>query len=98
MNIECTIRLVELGSIKALVTVLYGDIELRGFKIVEQGDADFWVAMPSREYQRDGKTEFVHVVRIPDPEKKMAFTDAILAAYKQSLTENPSDSFEVRCL
>jgi DNA-binding cell septation regulator SpoVG len=81
MKLECDIKLVEFGSVKALVSVLYGDLELRGFKIVDQKGGDPWVAMPSREYQKDGERQFVNVVWIPNSEKKREFTDSILKEY-----------------
>jgi DNA-binding cell septation regulator SpoVG len=98
MKMECNIRLVEFGTVKALVSVLYGDLELRGFKVVDQKGGDPWVAMPSREYMKDGERQFVNVVWVPDTQKKKAFTDAILKAYKRAMIENPSEGFESRSL
>ncbi|MHC4781342.1 MAG: hypothetical protein ACYTFG_22430 [Planctomycetota bacterium] len=44
MERTCAVKLVEFGSLKALVSVQVGDMEVRGFKVIDQGDNKPWVA------------------------------------------------------
>lgn len=83
MERKCEIRLVDFGSLKALVSVQIGEMEIRGFKVIDEGrgDSKRWVAPPSREIIRDGKKEYYNIVRHTDDEARAAFQDWILAAY-----------------
>jgi DNA-binding cell septation regulator SpoVG len=85
MNGEYKVKLVEFGTIKALVSVTCGDFEIRGFKVVDHEGGNPWVSMPSREYQKDGERQFYDIVFFPDPEKRRAFAGRVLDAYKTAL-------------
>lgn len=82
-NMERTadIKIVDFGSLRALVSVQIGDMEIRGFKVIDQGDGKRWVAPPSREIYRDGKKEYYNIARFTNDEAKDTFQDWILAEY-----------------
>ena len=90
MNFEVNVRTVEFGSVKALVSVTIGDLEIRGFRVIEQNDGDPWVAMPSREFQKEGDRQFFNIVYIADAKKKEEFCNKILEAYREKLSLEPS--------
>ncbi len=81
MNKECKIRLVDFGSVKALASVVYGDLEIKGFRIIDQNGEEPWVSMPSREYQKNGDRQFFNIVFIPDAARRKEFTDWIIKEY-----------------
>lgn len=87
MERTCEIRLVDFGSLKALVSVRIDDMEIRGFKVIDQGDGPEkrWVAPPSREIIREGKKEYYNIVKFMDDEAKGAFQDWVLAAYDREM-------------
>jgi len=84
MEKSCKIRLVEFGSIKALVSVIYGDLEIRGFKVIDQEGEAPWVAMPSREFQKGGDRQFFNIVYVPDEAKRKEFVDWIIEEYRKA--------------
>ncbi|MHC5036593.1 MAG: septation protein SpoVG family protein [Planctomycetota bacterium] len=88
MERTCSIKLVDVGSLKALVSVQMEDMEIRGFKVIDQGDGRPWVAPPSREVNRDGKKEYVNIVRFPDLETRKVFSNWVLKAYHQEKNGN----------
>jgi DNA-binding cell septation regulator SpoVG len=79
---EVNVKMVDFGSLKALVSVNIDGMEIRGFKVIDQGDSKPWIAPPSREIHRDGKKEYYNIVRFDDEEKKKAFNEKILEAYR----------------
>ncbi|MHC4598982.1 MAG: septation protein SpoVG family protein [Planctomycetota bacterium] len=81
MEKACEVRLVDFGSLKALVSVRFGDMEIRGFKVIDSGDGKAWVASPSREIHKDGKKEYYNIVRFTENEAKNAFSKWVLKAY-----------------
>ena len=83
MERSCQIKTVDFGSLRALVTVQLGEMEIRGFKVIDQGDGKPWVAPPSREVLRDGKKEYFDVVRFLDQDARRDFSDWVLKAYKR---------------
>lgn len=84
-GMKCNIKVVDFGSLRALVSVqipfMGGEIEVRGFKVIDQGDGRPWVAPPSREIVRDGRKEYYNIVRFPDKEAKKRFNERILEEY-----------------
>jgi DNA-binding cell septation regulator SpoVG len=82
-NRTCNIKLVDFGSLKALVSVQIHGMEIRGFKVIDQGDDKPWVAPPSREILRDGRKEYFNIVRFAEPEDKREFNDWILSEYRK---------------
>ena len=85
MERTATIRIVDFGSLKALVSVTIGGMEIRGFRIIDQEDGKPWVAPPSRDLFRDGKKDHFNIVRFRDKEKKAEFDAWILEAYDREL-------------
>ena len=85
MKRECEIRMVDFGSLRALVSVTIDGIEIRGFKVIDTGEGDEkqWVAPPSREVIRDGKKEFYNIVRFEDQETKKEFNNWILEEFRR---------------
>jgi DNA-binding cell septation regulator SpoVG len=88
MERSCDIRLVDFGSLRALVSVTIGDLEIRGFKVLDQGDNKPWVAPPSREIHRDGQKEYYNIVRFTEKDAERAFNDWVLRAYRSARNEN----------
>lgn len=85
MERTCMVRVVDFGSLKALVSVHLGDMEIRGFKVIDQGDGKPWVASPSREIIREGRKEFYDIVRFADKEKRQEFSAWVLQEYEKAL-------------
>jgi len=84
MNKQCSIKIVDFGSLKALVSVQIDGMEIRGFKIIDQGDDKPWVAPPSREIHRDGKKEYYNIVRFPEEEAKRDFNSWLIKEYMKA--------------
>ena len=80
---EFSFKHVDFGSLKALATVKIGEMEIRGFKVI-QSEGEPWVGMPSREVMRDGKKEYFDIVRFA-PEARKAFSDQLIEAWKKDL-------------
>ena len=86
MEFTCTFKLVDFGSLKALATIQFADLEIRGFKIIETADGP-WVGMPSREVVRDGRKDYFDIVRFSDDEAKKAFHAKVLEEYRKATSE-----------
>jgi DNA-binding cell septation regulator SpoVG len=84
MERSCTIKIVDFGSLKALVSVQINGMEIRGFKVIDD-NKNQWVAPPSREVVRDGRKEYFNIVRFEDPEDKLEFNDWILSEYRKQV-------------
>lgn len=88
---EIEVKRVDFGSLKALVSVTIDGIVIRGFKVVNQDSkTGAWIAPPSREIKRNGKTEFYSIVRFVDDERKKKFNEEILEAYRKRCEEDAS--------
>lgn len=84
---ECkaTFKLVDFGSLKALVSVHIGAMEIRGFKVIDAGGKEGpWVAPPSREIHRDGQKEYYNIVRFEDKDARRKFNDWVLEEYRKA--------------
>lgn len=92
MERTCRIKHVDFGSMRALVSVQFGDFEIRGFKVIDQGNGRPWVAPPSREITREGKKEYYDIVRILDEKTKKEFNDWVLEAYFADSDESATAS------
>jgi len=88
MERTCSVKTVDFGSLKALVSVQMGDLEIRGFKVIDQEGGKPWVAMPSREVVREGRKEYFNIVRFPEPEDKRSFSEWVLKAYRREINGN----------
>ena len=84
MKRKCNVRLVNFGNMKALVSVQLGDMEIRGFKILDDRDGKPWVAPPSREIMRDGQRAYYDIVRFEDRDARREFDDWILGEYRKA--------------
>ncbi|GEM_PF-3508202 len=88
MKRTCSVKPVDFGSLRALVSVQMGDMEVRGFKVIDQGNGQPWVAPPSREITRDGRKEYYDIVRFSDVESKRDFGNWVLKAYEAEIDGN----------
>jgi len=87
---SCDVRIVEFGSLVALASVtLHNGMQVRGFKIINAGNGEHRVSMPSREVMRDGCMESYPLIRFECPNAKGEFEKLVLAAYERerSLSE-----------
>ena len=81
-----TVRIVDFGSLKALVSIKMGEMTIRGFKVIEKPNGGRYVAPPSREVVRDGKApEYFDLVRFDSKEATQKFRRLILDAYEAEL-------------
>lgn len=87
MKRTCTVKMLDFGSLKALVSVQMGDMEIRGFKVIDQGDGNPWVASPSREINRNGNKEYFNIVRFNTSEARQEFKNWILGEYNNHRKE-----------
>ena len=93
MEFTCEFKLVDFGSLKALATVKFDGFEIRGFKIIDNGNGNGdgpWVGMPSREVVRDGRKDYFDIVRFSDDEAKKAFTVKVLEEYRKATEPAPA--------
>lgn len=79
------VQLVEQGSVRALVSIKFGEIEIRGFRVMRSKGGGLWVASPSRETVREGKREFEDFVHFETKEAKKAFRDRVVETYRAEL-------------
>lgn len=86
MDRSCSVKLVSFGQLRALVNVHIGEMEIRGFKVIDS-DSSAWVAPPSREVTRNGKKEYFDIVRFQTPEAKQEFSAWILNEYESARKE-----------
>jgi DNA-binding cell septation regulator SpoVG len=84
MKKECNVKLVEFGTVKALVDIVYGDLSIKGFRVIDQEGGKPWVAMPSREYQKNGDRMFVKIVYLADAKKRKKFISWILEEFAKA--------------
>ena len=54
-------------------------------------DGRRWIGYPSRQYERDGKTEYMNLVYFPDKEVHRKFQEKLLAALDQYLAQAGGD-------
>ena len=82
VSVTAEIKLVDFGSLRALCSLDAGLFTVRGFKIIDQGDGKPWIASPTREIMRDGKKEYLDVVRFDDPAEKNKFQAWLIARFR----------------
>ena len=87
MDFTCNFKMVDFGSLKAMVNIRIGSFEIRGFKIIATDEGAPWVGMPSREVVRDGKKEYFDIVRFEDEEKRREFQEKVLGEYSKAVGE-----------
>lgn len=92
-EIRFEMRLVDFGSLKAMFTVHLGDLEIRGFKVLDQGGGKPpWIGVPSREIVKDGKREYYDIVRWSSEEARATFQELALEEYRKA-----NHALEKRC-
>ncbi|MEK7271174.1 MAG: septation protein SpoVG family protein [Planctomycetota bacterium] len=80
-------RAVEQGSFKAEVRVTIGDIQINGFKVLQDDKGGLWVGAPSKSFQKkDGTTGYQSIVLFADPAKRQSFQEEVLAEYERFRT------------
>ena len=87
MKMKCNVKVVDFGAVKALVSVEYGDIVIRGFRVMDKEGSEPWVAMPCREFVKDQERQYMDIVFLPDAKKRDEFTAKILKEYKNALSD-----------
>ena len=75
------IRKVQKGALQAFVDIELEQVEIRGFRVVQQPDQRPWVSVPQNEYIKDGEKRYSNVVVLPD-ELKRRVQDTILSAWE----------------
>ena len=89
MEFTCNIKMVDFGSLKALVSIQIEDMEIRGFKVIDQGDGKPWVASPSREILKGGQKEYYNIVRFADEEARKRFDAKVIEEYRKACAPAP---------
>jgi len=84
MERTAEVRLVDFGSLKALIHICVGPMFVRGFKVIDQGEGKVWIAPPSREIVREGRKEYYDIVRWANKEAKEEFDKWALEMYAQA--------------
>ena len=67
-----------LESAKAIIVSEWGDISIAGLKAIRSKKGQVWIALPQANYQKDGKTIYKDIIRLPLRLKKQ-IDDQILA-------------------
>lgn len=70
------------SKIKAMVSVLMGDILVQDIKVIEVPSGLF-VGMPSRSYEKDGETKWVPTVTLKTPEAQNMLNTVVLDKYRE---------------
>ncbi len=85
---KVSVKRVEFGSVRALVSVTIDGIELRGFRVIDKNEGDGpWVHPPTRVIDTAKGKQFFSVVFIEDADKRAAFNQEILDAYTKQCEE-----------
>lgn len=84
-GMTCSFRLLDFGSLRALVSVKVAGMEVRDLKIVDEGDGKPYVASPVREVFRDGRKMYRPVIRFDKDRAGAEFQEWLLGEYRQAL-------------
>lgn len=79
-----TIKIMNAGSLKALASIKFGEMEIRGFKVIETPAGGRYVAPPSREVLRGNTPTYHDQVKFDSKEAQKVFRDIIIAEYKKA--------------
>ncbi len=78
---------IEGSKVKAYASATIGDAyAIHGIRVVES-DKGLYVAMPSRSYQKDGKTEYQDTFHPISADARNDLNDSVMQAYEQKLQE-----------
>jgi hypothetical protein len=87
---RCEFEHMRRGKILARFTVHYGDLTIRGFRVIEGGDGP-WVGFPAvRKSGHNPKNAFVTTTWIIDESRRTAFRRWALACYATSCKQQPA--------
>lgn len=90
MDIEVIkIKSIEKGNFRGFADVQVGEIEIRGFRIIQQPGQDAWVSVPQTEYIKDDEKRYYNIIVLPD-DLKREVESAVLSAWRER-TENGRD-------
>lgn len=93
---KISIKTGDWGTLKGIADVTFdepgiGEIIVKGFKIMVGQDGGLWVAMPSKEVQKEGEKKYINIVYVPDQDGYTNFRNAIIDAYKVECGETPTN-------
>jgi DNA-binding cell septation regulator SpoVG len=63
---------------------------IHGITVHQKGDS-MWVALPAREFQKDGERSWSPIIEFADRESRVSFQEYALAAINAYLTEELDD-------
>ncbi len=67
-----------LATARVTISTDFGDIVISGLKAIRNKKGKVWIALPQANYQKDGKTVYKDIIRLPLRLKKQ-IDDQILA-------------------
>ena len=80
------LRAINKGSLIASVDIEFEELGLTIREcLVRDGKFGLWVTMPSKQYEKDGKTNYYDLV-FWEKEKNKAFQEAVMPLIKQELS------------
>ena len=80
MDIEVTkLKLVEKGNFKGFADVQVGQIEIRGFRIIQQPGQSAWVSVPQSEYTKDNEKRYHNIVVLSEDLKQRVDAEILRA-------------------
>lgn len=78
----------EESKVKAYASANIGDaFAIHGIKVMDGGEKGLYLSMPSRSYQKDGKTEYTEVFHPVSAEARTELNKAVMDAYEQELAQ-----------
>jgi DNA-binding cell septation regulator SpoVG len=84
------VKKMERGNLKAFADVTlpteFGEVTLRGFRVIQKDEQPTWVALPSSSYTKDGKIVNSPLLEVSRNLKRQ-ITDAVLAEYHKASGE-----------
>jgi len=63
-------------------------IEINGLKYYRK-DGNFWVNLPSKEYEKDGEKKYSYIVYVREETKRKCFLDEVVKAIQKKISETP---------
>ena len=82
------------SKVKAYASVTLGGVfAVHGISVMDS-DNGYYVAMPARSYQKDGKTEYADVFHPIASESRKALDSAIMQEFMQKLQEDVTEDMD----
>ena len=79
------------SKVRAFASANIGEAyAIHGIRVMDS-DRCLYVSMPSRSYQKDGKTEYTEVFHPVSAEARVQLTGSVLQAYEQKLQEEMTE-------